>query len=188
MSFSGELALSTGTKRRNTFNPPGDEEEAVLVVFSQVTWVQPALCIQSLLRLLWHVEVTHEHVTTPEADFSVSLLVRVVQLRLAPWDLFTTAAEQNTFSSFTFLSLVSDALDQYKDVNVNVPGEFVGVGAGDGVRSGALAHAVQLVQRDVQAEEELQRVFGDGCCACVALAAAIQAQGLTHLFEHKLFG
>lgn len=56
------------------------------------------------------------------------------------------------------------------------------------MRSGALAHAVQLVQRDIQAEEELQGVFGDGSGARVAPAAAVQAQGLTHLFEHKLFG
>lgn len=56
------------------------------------------------------------------------------------------------------------------------------------MRSGALAHAVQLVQRNVQAEEELQGIFGDGSSACVALVAAVQAQGLTHLFEHKLFG
>lgn len=52
--------------------------------------MQPALCIKSLLRLVGHVEVTHEDVTAPEADFAVSLLIRVVQLRLAPWDLFTT--------------------------------------------------------------------------------------------------
>lgn len=56
------------------------------------------------------------------------------------------------------------------------------------MRSGALAHAVQLVQRDIQAEEELQGVFGDGSGACVALTAAVQPQSLTHLFEHKLFG
>lgn len=70
----------------------------------------------------------------------------------------------------------------------NVPGELEGVREGDGVRSGALAHAVQLVQRDIQAEEELQGIFGDGCSPCVALVAAVQAQGLTHFFEHKLFG
>lgn len=84
----------------NTFNPPGDEEESVLIMFAQVARVQPSLCIQSLLRLLRHVEVTHEHVTTPEADLSVSLFVWVVQLRLTPWDLFTTAAEQKKTKFF----------------------------------------------------------------------------------------
>lgn len=39
--------------------------------------------------------------------------------------------------------------------NKVVPGESEGIGARDGVGSGALTHAVQLVQRDVQAEEEL---------------------------------
>lgn len=72
--------------------------------------------------------------------------------------------------------------------DINVPGELEGFRAGDGVRSAALAHAVQLVQRNIKAEEELQGVFGDGSGACVALAAAVQAQGLTHLLEHKLFG
>lgn len=56
------------------------------------------------------------------------------------------------------------------------------------MRSGALTHAVQLVQRNVQAEEELQGVFGDGSSAGVALSAAIQAQSFTHLFEHQLLG
>lgn len=58
--------------------------------------MQPALCIESLLCFVGHVEVTHEDVAAPEADLTVSLLVRVVQLRLAPWDLYTTTAGQNS--------------------------------------------------------------------------------------------
>lgn len=73
-------------------------------------------------------------------------------------------------------------------METNVPGELHGLRKGNGVRSGALAHAVQLVQRNIQAEEELQGVFGDGSGACVALGAAVQAQSFTHLFKHKLFG
>lgn len=68
-----------------------------------------------------------------------------------------------------------------------VPGELEGLRDGDGVWSGALAHAVQLVQRNVQAEEELQGVFGDGGSSCVALVAAIQAQSSTHLLENQFF-
>lgn len=56
------------------------------------------------------------------------------------------------------------------------------------MRPGALTHAVELVQRNIQAEEELQSVFSDGSGACVALGAAVQAQCLPHLFEHKLLG
>lgn len=56
------------------------------------------------------------------------------------------------------------------------------------MRAAALAHAVQLVQWNVQAEEELQGVFGDGGGARVAPAAAVQPQGLAHFFKHKLFG
>lgn len=52
----------------------------------------------------------------------------------------------------------------------------------------ALAHAVELVERDVQTEEELQRVLGDGGGARVALGAALQPQGLAHLLKHQLFG
>ena len=57
--------------------------------------MQPALCVERLLRLVGHVEVTHEDVTAPEADLSVALLVWVVQLCLAPGELFTTTAGQN---------------------------------------------------------------------------------------------
>lgn len=56
------------------------------------------------------------------------------------------------------------------------------------MRSAALAHAVELVEWDVQAEEEFQGVFGDGSGARVALGAAFQPQGLAHLLEHELFG
>lgn len=77
-----------------TFNSPCNVEESVLVAFAQVTRVQPAFCIQSLLRLVRCIEVTHEDVATPEADLAVPLLVRVVQLCCATWDLLTTATEQ----------------------------------------------------------------------------------------------
>lgn len=56
------------------------------------------------------------------------------------------------------------------------------------MRPSALAHAVELIQGDVQTEEELQGVFGDGRGPRVALSAAVQPQSLAHLFEHKLFG
>lgn len=56
------------------------------------------------------------------------------------------------------------------------------------MRPGALTHPEQLVQRDIEAEEELQCVFGDGSGACEALGAAVQSQGLAHLFEHELLG
>ena len=54
--------------------------------------------------------------------------------------------------------------------------------------AGALAHAVQLVEWHVQAEEELQCVLGDGRRARVATQAAVQAQRLAHLLEHQLLG
>lgn len=85
-----------------TFNSPSDEEEPVFVAFAQVARVQPALGIQSLLRLVGHVEVTHEDVAAPEADLTVPVLVWVVQLRLASWDLFTAAAAQNTVGFYFF--------------------------------------------------------------------------------------
>lgn len=83
---------------KSTFNSSGDVEESVVVMFAQVPGVQPTLCIESLLRLVGHVEVTHEDVTAPEADLPDPLAVLVVQLRLAPWDLFTATAAQNNIS------------------------------------------------------------------------------------------
>lgn len=64
-------------------------------MFAQVTRVQPTLAIECLLCLVRHVEVTHEDVTAPEADLTISFLVWVVQLCLAPQNLLTTATTQN---------------------------------------------------------------------------------------------
>lgn len=72
--------------------------------------MQPALCIESLLCLVGHVEVTHEDVTAPEADLTVSLLVRVVQLRLAARDLFTTTAGRNNILLIHRQACVSNGL------------------------------------------------------------------------------
>lgn len=77
-----------------TFNSPRDEEEALLIMFAQVTRVQPAIFIQSLLRLVGHIKVTHEYMATPKADFTVSFLIGVVQLCFAPWDLLSTTAKE----------------------------------------------------------------------------------------------
>lgn len=54
--------------------------------------------------------------------------------------------------------------------------------------SGALTHAVKLVERNVEAEEELQGVFGDRGGACVASGAAVQAESLAYFLKHELFG
>lgn len=59
--------------------------------------MQPAVCIHGLLCHLSHVEVTHEDVSTPEADFTDSLLVWVIKLGLAAWDLLTTALGKHVF-------------------------------------------------------------------------------------------
>lgn len=77
-----------------TFNSPGDEEESIFVVLAQVTRVQPTLSVQGLLRLVRHVEVAHEDVAAPEADLAVALGVWIVQLRLAPGNLFAAAVTQ----------------------------------------------------------------------------------------------
>lgn len=83
---------------RNTFNSPCNVEESVLVAFAQVTRVQPALCIQRLLCLVWRIEVTHEDVATPEADLAISFLVGVVQLCCAARDLLTAATINKAFT------------------------------------------------------------------------------------------
>lgn len=71
-------------------------------MLSQVTRVQPAFCIQGLLRLLRRIQVAHEDVAAPEADLAISLLVRFVQLRFAPWDFFTTTERQRNICTFCF--------------------------------------------------------------------------------------
>lgn len=67
----------------------------------------------------------------------------------------------------------------------SVPGESEGIRHGDGVRSRALAHAIELKQRNVQTEEKLQGVFGYGSCSRVAPRTAIQSQRLPNLPEHQ---
>lgn len=81
--------------RRITFDTTGDEEKPV-VVFAQVARVQPAVFVDGFLRLVEHVEVTHEDMAAPEADLTVSLLVGAVQLCFTSWDLFTTTIGQKT--------------------------------------------------------------------------------------------
>lgn len=66
--------------------------------------MQPALGIQSLLGLLGHVEVTHEDVAAPEADFTHSILVWVVQLRLTPGKVDTAALGDKTFKATQYSS------------------------------------------------------------------------------------
>ena len=61
-------------------------------MLAEVPRVKPAVGVQSLLCLVSHVEVAHEHVAAPEADLAVPLLVWVVKLRLAPLDLLPAAA------------------------------------------------------------------------------------------------
>ena len=57
---------------------------------------------------------------------------------------------------------------------------------GDGVRSRAFTHPIQLPQRDVQAHEVIQSVFGDGGRSGAAQFAAVQAQDSAHLLEHQI--
>lgn len=64
------------------------------------------------------------------------------------------------------------------------PGESEGIRARDGVGSSALTHAVQFEQRDIQAEEELEGIFGGGGSSSVAFGTAVQAKSFAHLFKH----
>lgn len=77
-----------------TFNASGDEQEVVLVVFPEVTRVQPAICIQSLFGFIGHVQVAHEHMTTPETNLSIAISVRVEDLRLTAWNYLSTAEKE----------------------------------------------------------------------------------------------
>ena len=54
--------------------------------------MQPALCVQHLLRPLVLVQVAHEQVAPPGADLPDSFLVGVVDLRFAAFKLLPPAA------------------------------------------------------------------------------------------------
>lgn len=53
------------------------------------------------------------------------------------------------------------------------------------MRSRALTHAVEFKERNVQTEEKLQRVFGNGSRSGVAPRTAIQPQCFPNLPEHQ---
>lgn len=77
-----------------TFDAACDVEEVVLVVFAQVSGMQPAVRVQRLLRLVGHVQVAHEDVAAPEADLAVFVRVGVKDLRLAAGDHLPAADEE----------------------------------------------------------------------------------------------
>lgn len=72
---------------------PCDEQEVVLVVLAQVSRVQPALLVQGLLSLFWLIQVAHEHMTPPETDLTIPILVWLVQLGLAANHHLSTAED-----------------------------------------------------------------------------------------------
>lgn len=59
---------------------------------------------------------------------------------------------------------------------------------GDGVRAGALAHAVQLLHRDAEAHEVVQSFFGDGSGSSAAQPAAVQTQLAPNPLKHQTVG
>lgn len=67
----------------------------------------------------------------------------------------------------------------------HLPHDPVVLSPGEGVRSRALAHAVQLEDGNVQAHEILQRVFGDGSCTREAGPAAVETQSFPNVLIHQ---
>lgn len=69
------------------FDPPGDEQEIVLVYPSHVPGMHVALLVDGLARLLSVIEVPHAHIPASHAD--LALLVGRTDLEnlgLGPWD------------------------------------------------------------------------------------------------------
>lgn len=60
--------------------------------------------------------------------------------------------------------------------------------AGDCVRARALAHAVELQDGNVEAHEEVKRVFGDGRSTGETDFAAVQAKRGAHLLKNQIVG
>lgn len=63
-------------------------------MFAEVTRVQPAICVQSLFGFIGHVQIAHEHMTTPETNLSIAIRVRVEDLRLTAWKYLSTAEKE----------------------------------------------------------------------------------------------
>lgn len=88
-----------------TFDPSCDVQEVVLVVSSQVSWVQPAVLVESLCGFVGHVQVAHEDVSTPETNLSVPVFIWILQLHLAAWHHLSTAGRTN-HKSITWYDLM----------------------------------------------------------------------------------
>lgn len=56
------------------------------------------------------------------------------------------------------------------------------------MRAGAFTHAVDLHDRNVEAHEVLQSVFGDGGSAGEEILAAVQSQHSMHLLIYQAIG
>ena len=118
----------------------------------------PSIFIECFVGLLLIVEISHEDMASENGQLARAVLVALQQLR-------SIALAHRT--------------DGAKSV---VPEESVSV------RSRALAHAVDLAQRYADADEEVERLFGDGRRAAVEVSAFVEAQLSVNLLQHEQFG
>ena len=79
-----------------TFDSSCDVEEAMLVVSSQISRVQPPVLVNGLGCFVRRVQVAHKDVPTPETNLSISVLILVVQFCLAAWHHFSTAGKDKS--------------------------------------------------------------------------------------------
>jgi hypothetical protein len=63
-------------------NTPSNEQEAILVDLSQVTGMQEAIAVYGLTCSLFILKVAHHDVSASENDFTVTLLIGVVDLQV----------------------------------------------------------------------------------------------------------
>ena len=76
----------------STFDAAGDKEEALVVQVAQVPRVEPALLVNGLHSRVFLLQVAHEDMPAPEADFPHAILAWLVQHVLAPCHNFARTA------------------------------------------------------------------------------------------------
>ena len=89
---AGLLAGGSWEPSPSTFDAAGDKEEALVVHAAQVPRVEPALLVNGLHGRVLLLQVAHEDMPAPEADFPHAILARLVQHVLTPCHNFARTA------------------------------------------------------------------------------------------------
>mmetsp|Transcript_12965 Transcript_12965/g.34306 ORF Transcript_12965/g.34306 Transcript_12965/m.34306 type:complete len:762 (-) Transcript_12965:427-2712(-) len=169
--------------------PSGDLDHPRLRDHALVAGVQPALGVDRLGVLLHHVlhvglahvvagHVAHHDVATAEAELALVLLALVLHVRRGG-ALLLAVDVRRVHHEGPHLHAGHGEAAAAPDVRLV---------QGEGAGTGALGHAVDLVDAQAQGAEVLQRVHADRSSAREAKLAALEAQVGLHLLQHEGVG